>query len=142
MSTFQDLWSIYRHEQGFAPATDADVDDETFIIAMETGHWIVIEEEPISETVLLKAVLAFLPLDDGDPANIYRRLLEAHLLGEATAGACFAIDPDAGELIAYRRLPVRQLDAPRLSMEIDGLATVAMRFAELLDLPAPANVVT
>jgi hypothetical protein len=138
MSQFEQIWASYRHDNGFTPPPEATPDDEAYIIALDSGQYVFVEEEPISETVLVKAVLAFLPLDNDDEINVYRQLLEAHLLGEATGGACFAIDPDADELIAYRRLPIASLDASQLAKEISDLATTAMRFAELLKLPAPA----
>lgn len=141
MSQFEQIWATYCHDNGFAPPPDATPDDESHIIAVESGHYIFVQEEPIAETVLVKAVLAFLPLDSADEAGIYRQLLEAHLLGEATGGACFAIDPDEDELIAYRRLPVATLDARRLATEISELAATTVRFAEMLQLPPPAKSV-
>jgi hypothetical protein len=140
MSQFEQIWSGYCHDNGFASPADATPGDEARIIALDSGQYVFVEEEPISETVLIKAVLAFLPLDADDEASVYRQLLEAHLLGEATGGACFAIDPDADELIAYRRLSLARLDSSQLAKEISDLATTAMRFAELLNLPAPASV--
>lgn len=138
MSQFEQIWATYCHDNGFASSVDAALDEEAYIIALDSGQYIFVEEEPISETVLVKAVLAFLPLDTDDEAGVYRQLLEAHLLGEATDGACFAIDPDADELIAYRRLTIASLDSSQLAQEITALATTAMRFGELLNLPAPA----
>jgi hypothetical protein len=139
VNRFQHIWATYCQDNGFSSSDGAGEDEELFVIAMDSGHLIVVEEEPSLETVLVKALLAYLPLDDDDVTPIYRQLLEAHLLGEATGGASFAIDPDEDELIAYRRLPAATLDARRLATEISELATTAMRFADMLQLPAPAK---
>jgi hypothetical protein len=82
-------------------------------------------------------VLGFMPLDDQDDEPRFRQLLEANLLGEATAGATFALDPEDHCVVACRRLPLPGLDAATLGRELDQIGMTAARFAEHLGMERP-----
>jgi hypothetical protein len=139
---FEQLWRQYVHEQGLK-AEDGDDDgpseDGLYVLPSDSGHYMFVVDEPQRGTVLLKAIVAFLPIDGPDDAATYRHLLQAHLLGEATGGACFAIEPDTDDLILYRRLPLAGLDAARLADEMETLLGTTVRLAEMLQIPPPAQ---
>lgn len=133
--TFANLWAEYAFTAGLARGVP-EAKDGGHLLALHRGGYVFVQPEPDSDHVLLKAVLAFIPLDDDiDEAAVYRQLLEAHLLGEATGGAYFAIDLKSHELVACRRLALNGLDAHALDEAIDGLANTAQHFCAQLKLP-------
>jgi hypothetical protein len=139
---FARIWSDFLKARGLArDADDAQEMHTGGAIELDDGGYLLVDSEPATGTVLLQAVLAFLPLDELDDEPVFKRLLEAHLLGEATDLACFAIDPEDETLIAFRRLPVEGLDADKLGEALDGLGITAARFAEMLSIARPGAAV-
>ncbi|MEO5672957.1 MAG: type III secretion system chaperone, partial [Ramlibacter sp.] len=134
---FRNLWAQYAHAQGLAATSPASADDSGYILTVEGLGHVFVRPEAASGRVLLKTVLTFLPLDNEDPNWVFRGLLQAHLLGEATEGAVFAIDRDEGDLIACRRLPMDGLDSFALNEAIDSIAGTAQHMCGLLALEAP-----
>jgi hypothetical protein len=134
--TFANLWAEYGFTRGLARGV-SEMKDGTHLLALHQGGYVFVQPSANSDCVLLKAVLAFIPLDDDiDEAGAYRQLLEAHLLGEATGGAYFAIDRKSRELIACRCLALNGLDAHALDQAIDALASTSQHFCARLKLPA------
>ncbi|MES3001979.1 MAG: type III secretion system chaperone [Pseudomonadota bacterium] len=132
--TFANLWAEYAFKAGLARGVP-EAQDGGYLLALHRGGFVLVQPESGFGRVLLKAVLAFIPLDDDiDEAVVCRQLLEAHLLGEATGGAYFAIDRKSHELIACRRLALNGLDAHALDEAIDALANTAQHFCNRLKL--------
>jgi hypothetical protein len=131
---FSNIWADYVQTFQLGSIHDAP-GKRGHLIATQDGGAVFVRAEP-GGRVLVSAVLSFLPLDIPDEANVLRRLLEAHLLGEATAGACFAITADS-ELTAYRRLPLTGLTAASLEQEINQIAATAAHFVSGFGLTAP-----
>ncbi|MES3001981.1 MAG: type III secretion system chaperone [Pseudomonadota bacterium] len=136
---FRQLWSEYVFARGLSNAGGEPQAHDPYLITPDEGGYLFVELDPATGSVLLKAVLAFLPLDELDDDPMLRQLLEAHLLGEATGGASFAIDEVAGELIACKHLHLAELSAHELGEEIDDLAMTAARFARMLAITLPGT---
>ncbi|MES3001989.1 MAG: type III secretion system chaperone [Pseudomonadota bacterium] len=141
--TFRLLLADLAFRHGGDPAAADTADKGGFLVATEDGGGVLIRLEPVPATVLLKSLVAFMPMDEEEmgearTGEFLRPLLEANLLGEATGGACFAIDDEDGDgLIAYRRLPLAGLDAFTLGRSLGELMTTSARFAENLNINMP-----
>ncbi len=131
---FAGVWADYVHTFQLGGLDDAP-GKRGHLIATHDGGAVFVRQEH-GGRVLVSAVLTFLPLEVDDEAGVLRRLLEANLLGEATAGACFAITAD-DELTAYRRLPLMGLDAATLEQEINQIAATAAHFVSGFGLTPP-----
>lgn len=131
---FAGIWADYVHTFQLGGLDDTP-GKRGHLIATNDGGAVFVRQEHGGQ-VLVSAVLSFLPLDIADEPGVLRRLLEAHLLGEATAGACFAITAD-DELTAYRRLPLAGLDAATLEHEINQIAATAAHFVSGFGLTPP-----
>lgn len=136
-NAFRNVWSDLLFTRGLAMAGDNDVDAMGGLIVLDDGGWLLVNNESAAGTVLIEAVLGFMPLDDEDDEPRFRQLLEANLLGEATGGATFALDPDDHCVVACRRLPLPGLDAATLGRELDQLGMTAARFAEQFGMERP-----
>ena len=136
-NAFRNVWSDLLFARGLATAGDNDVDAMGGLIVLDDGGWLVVHNESAAGTVLIEAVLGFMPVDGGDDEPRYRQLLEANLLGESTGGATFALDPDDQCVVACRRLQLPGLDAATLGRELDQLGMTAARFAEQFGMERP-----
>jgi hypothetical protein len=141
-STFRLLLADLAFRNGGDPAAADAADTQGFLVAAESGGGVLIQLES-PNSVLLKSLMAFMPMDEEEmgesqAGEFLRPLLEANLLGEATGGACFAIDDEDGAgLIAYRRLPLAGLDAFTLGRSLGELMATSARFAENLHINMP-----
>jgi hypothetical protein len=134
---FHSLWADFLFERGLAAHGERLSDPTGGLIALDDGGWLLVHHEAATGMVLIETVVGALP-GAGDEA-VFRQLLEAHLLGEATDGACFALEPDDRTVVAFRRLPLHGLDAAALGTALDNLGITAARFAGVLGLARTAN---
>lgn len=142
LDAFRHVLVDFAFQRGFAPLAAEVADAGECLVALGGGGGVLIQFEPSSSMVLLKSVMGFLPMDEvelgnAQPGAFLRPLLEAHLLGEATHGACFAIDDQGGDLVAYLHLPLAGLDGFKLGEALDDLADVSIRIAEQINLKMP-----
>ncbi|MES3001976.1 MAG: type III secretion system chaperone, partial [Pseudomonadota bacterium] len=128
---FHSLWADFLFERGLAALCERPSEPTGGLIALDDGGWLLVHHEAESGMVLLETVVGTLPDRD---EKVFRELLEAHLLGEATDGACFALEPDDSTVVAFRRLPLQGLDATTLGAALDGLGITAARFGAALGL--------
>lgn len=154
-ATFAGIWSDLARIHGLDAGDDVDIidaiDTDTFadkllegklpgdIRALESdsGSLLLIECEAGRGTVLLSAVLGYLPLmdvdgDDGDSSPL-RKLLESHVGGVSTSGGVFALNK-YDELVLHRRLPLEGLDALDLWNAAEALASSAAYYSGELGL--------
>lgn len=143
VAAFESVWSEFVHQRGLQGRTETPMPGDECLMPLLDGGGIVIGYEPADHTVLLKSVLASLPLGDAQRSGssedeILRPLLAMHLLGENTAGASFAIDEGGTDgLVLYRRLPVNGLRADVLADTLDRLAQDSTRFCAAVGLQLP-----
>jgi hypothetical protein len=139
---FRHILTDFAFQRGFAPVAAEVAESGECLVALGDGGGVLIQFEAATSTVLLKSVMAFMPMDEEDMGaaqlgEFLRPLLEGHLLGEATRGACFAIDDRTGDLVAYRHLALEGLDGHRLGEALDEIAEVSVRFAHRINLKMP-----
>lgn len=152
---FAGIWSDLARTHGLDSGNDVDIIDVIDVDAFadkllegklpgdiralesDTGTLLLIECEAARGTVLLSAVLGYLPLmdldgDDGDHSPL-RKLLESHVGGMSTNGGVFALNK-YDELVLHRRLPLEGLDALDLWNAAEALASSAAHYSGELGL--------
>jgi len=98
------------------------------MVVPDSGVPVSVEYRPDAGDVILRSVLSILPTEATDDERLFKNLLQAHLFGLDTAGAVFAVDEDAEEIIVWRAESIRQLRADRLAMLIENVSAVARYF--------------
>lgn len=122
--------------------TELTLDDQgTCALVLDDRLPVTLALDDASATLHLYCVLGPGPEDLLHQAACYAAMLDANLFGRGTGGATLAMDPDAGDMVLCRSLPLTQttpeslLDAAELLIQAaDSWHTrVQERFWERLD---------
>ncbi|MDO9406731.1 MAG: type III secretion system chaperone [Polaromonas sp.] len=135
METFRHIWTDLAFAQGLASELPKATADGSYILALDGAGYVFVRPDNARGCVVIKTMVALLPLFGDEPAA-WLSLLDAHLLGQGTEGAFFAIYADEQELVLWRSLPMANLDGFTLNHAIDSLAHVARHYVDELSLEA------
>ncbi len=116
--TFKHVWADMALAQGLGTEPPEPHDDGSFCLSLAGAGFVFVRPDNARGRVILKTMVALLPLINDEP-TAWLALLHAHTLGQATGGAFFAIDTDAQELVAWRSLPMAELDGYSLNEAIE-----------------------
>lgn len=108
-------------------------------LVLDGGRRLVIHQPAGSgAAVFLRMPLAMPALPEAGQAGLYRRLLEANLLGQGTGGAVFSIDVEAEDLELHRRVPLTErLGTAEFAGEVETLYGAAEHLAQEFGLGFP-----
>ena len=105
-------------------------------LTLDGGRRLVVHRPPgDGAAVFLRMPMAMPALPEAGQAALYRRLLEANLLGQGTAGAVASVDLGAEDLELHRRVPLTERLGPaEFAAEVELLYGAAERLVRELGL--------
>lgn len=120
------------HWRGLCDALGLESSDtdgmQTQPVVPDDGLPVTLALDAETGDIELRATVSVLPTELDDDGPCWRRLLQAHALGADTAGAVFAIDEAAQELVVWLRVPAGAITASELASLIDHVSSLAARF--------------
>lgn len=102
-------------------------------IAFHEGRALGVEPVGSDDRAFIYSAIAALP--EHDAANVYGKLLAANLFGDATDGACFAIDPATEEILLHRAVETSHMDLEAFEQAVTGFMDTVEIWARELERP-------
>lgn len=135
MELSQILLEFGRGHGGIEPVLDGD---GRCALVLDENVRLIVDHRPAAGAVYLRIPFELPEAQTGELLRLYRRLLEANLLGRETGGAVFSLDEGDELLELHRRLALGDHLTPRAFADaVDSLYGVARHFAGELGLHPP-----